>query len=244
MRFLSSGTILSFDLMFPPNSRNLANLRTLPFGGYALITRVYYGQNINFILDLYDEGDKLSEYDSPLKQITANFYGVFDVLQNNTILVALNETTTSWQILLADLPPLSQYNTIDYGNLLVRETYLPTNFKYLPLNTNMINITFNVPVSLSDANLSIYQKINNNFTLRQFINSKNCKNCITSGEVITLNVLNCTFNDPGGHYFIQMDNNFVKSAEYDEPILGINQNMWSFQTSIYYVVLYCLKITY
>ncbi|RIB27433.1 hypothetical protein C2G38_1778006 [Gigaspora rosea] len=231
IRFLSSGTILSLDPMFPSNSGNLTDVRILPFGGYAVITRVYHGQNYNFTLDLYDEDGKLSKYDSPLKQTTANFDGAFGVLRNNSILVALNETTTSWQILLADLPPLSQYNKSDYGNIHVREAYPPTNFMYLPLNTNTINITFNVLISLSDANLVIYQKINNKFVLRQLINSKNCNNCITSGENITLNVLNCTFNDPGGHYFIQMDNNFVKSDVYNEPVLGIDKNMWNFQTN-------------
>ncbi|RIB27427.1 hypothetical protein C2G38_1777684 [Gigaspora rosea] len=225
IRFLSSGTLRSLDQKFSPNNGSL--VRILPFGGYAVITRVNNGQNYNFTIDLYYEDDKLSEYDSPLKQITANFNGAFDVLQNNSILVALNETTTSWQILLADL---SQPES-DYGNMLVREAYPPTNFKYLPLNTNMIKIAFRVLVSLSDANLIIYQKINNKLTLRQIINSRNCNNCITSGEVIILNVFSCTFNDPGGHYFIQMDNNFVKSIKYNESILGIDPNMWSVQTN-------------
>ncbi|CAG8816556.1 2050_t:CDS:2, partial [Gigaspora margarita] len=209
MRFLSSGTILSFHLMFLPNSGHLETVRTLPFGGYALITRTFNGQNINFTLDLFDEDDKLSEYDSRLKQIAADFDGAFDVLRNNTILVALNETATSWEILLADLPPLSQYNKSDYGNLLVRKAYPPTNFTDLPLNTNMINITFNVPVSLSDANLTIYQKSNNKFTLRQFINSTNCNNCITSGEVITLNLGNIRgtlrLTIPGSQHFQKLN---------------------------------------
>ncbi|RIB27420.1 hypothetical protein C2G38_1777401 [Gigaspora rosea] len=111
IRFLSSGTILSLDQMFPPNNGSLTNLRMLPLGGYALITRVYHGQIINFTFNLYDDDDKLSEYNFPLKQITANFDGAFDVLQNNTMLVALNETTTSWQILSVNLPLLSPYNS-------------------------------------------------------------------------------------------------------------------------------------
>ncbi|KAF0465691.1 hypothetical protein F8M41_026225 [Gigaspora margarita] len=93
--------------MFPPNSGNLTDVRILPFGGYAVITRVYNGQNYNFSLDIYIEDDKLTKYDFPLKQINANFDGAFSMLRNNKILVALNETTTSWQILLVDLSPLS-----------------------------------------------------------------------------------------------------------------------------------------
>ncbi|CAG8795944.1 19035_t:CDS:2, partial [Gigaspora rosea] len=235
IRFFSSGAILSLDPMLPLNNGSLTNVRTLPFGGYAVITRAYYGQNINYTLNLYNASNALSEYDSSLKQITANFNGAFDVLQNNTILVALNETTTSWQILVADLPPLSPFSESGYGNLHVNATYPQINLKYLPLNTNMINITFNGPIAFSDGNLYIYQKINSTFILRQLINNRylnllyDCGRI--SGGVITLKVLSCTFNDPGGHYFIQMDNNFVKSAVYNKPILGIDQNMWSFQTN-------------
>ncbi|CAG8488629.1 6242_t:CDS:2 [Scutellospora calospora] len=46
-------------------------------------------------------------------------------------------------------------------------------------------------------------------------------------------VLSCTFNDPGGKYYIQIDSNFVKRTENNVSILGINPNVWTFQTAMY-----------
>ncbi|CAG8800210.1 21553_t:CDS:1, partial [Gigaspora margarita] len=66
-------TILSLDPMFPPNSGNLTDVRILPFGGYAVITRVYNEQNYKFTLDLYDEDDNLSKYDYPFETIYCKF---------------------------------------------------------------------------------------------------------------------------------------------------------------------------
>ncbi|CAG8539449.1 11432_t:CDS:2, partial [Dentiscutata heterogama] len=228
IRFLSTGSVISLDPIIPPNKGYLANFRTLPFGGYALISRAYYGiYCTNYTLYIYDENDN---YNSQLKQIIANFDGAFDILQNNTNLVALNGTTTSWKILSIVLP---QNNNSGYGNIHVSATYPPMNATDLPLNTNKINITFNEPISFSEASLTIYQKIDQTDIVRQFINSSVCSisnGCIISGVVLTIKVLNCTFNDPGGHYYIQMDNNFVKNDEYSEPLLGIDPNTWSFQT--------------
>ncbi|CAG8453148.1 15026_t:CDS:10 [Dentiscutata erythropus] len=154
IRFLSTGSVLSLDLIFPPNKGPLTNVRTLPL-----------------------EDDKLFNYAFPLDPLTSNFDGAFDILQSNTLLVALNETTTSWQILSIVLPPLSQYNNSGYGNLHVNATYPSINAKDLPLNTNKINIMFNDRVSLSDANLTIYQTINQISILRQVINSRTCTKC-------------------------------------------------------------------
>ncbi|CAG8814565.1 24036_t:CDS:2, partial [Gigaspora margarita] len=224
-RFISSGTVLSLDLLSPSNNGSFTSIRTLPLGGYAAINNA---SNINFTLNLYNEDANLSSYNFPLKPITVNSKDAFDVLQNNTVLVAQNETTTSWNILLIDLPKLSPYNNNGYGNLQVNKTYPPKNAKDIPLNINMINITFNVNVScsVSFGNLTIYQKINQTNIFRQFFNSINC----TKSNIITLNVLNCTFNDPGGQYYIQMDNGFVLDEVYRESILGIAPNVWIFQT--------------
>ncbi|CAG8498045.1 2410_t:CDS:2, partial [Scutellospora calospora] len=159
VRFLSTGTVLSLD---PIYNLTAANVRTLPLGGYALISQVPLILNnvsiANFTFALYNESDKPLP---PQQPIIANLVGAFDILGNNTILVALNETSSNaWILLSINVPPLSQYK----------------------------------------------------------------------GTILNLNVLSCTFNDPSGQYFIQMDNNFVKSADYNEPIMGINQNIWKFQT--------------
>ncbi|CAG8541180.1 17204_t:CDS:10 [Cetraspora pellucida] len=125
-------------------------------------------------------------------------------------------------------------NLVDngYGNLNVDTTYPQKGISNLALNTEEISITFHdrVSFSYSDANLTIYQRINQTDIIRQLINAKTCSKCAASDKVITLDVFRCTFNDPGGQYYIQMDNNFIKSSEYGEPMLGIGSNMWTFQT--------------
>ncbi|KAF0467437.1 hypothetical protein F8M41_026000 [Gigaspora margarita] len=165
IRFLSSGTVMSLDIFSPSNNEYFLDIEPLPLGGYAVIN------NASNTLNLYDEDAKLFSYNFSLKHIS----GAFDVLQNNTALVAQNEMPTSWNILLIDLPKLSRYDMV------------------------------------------------------MIINSKYCFGC-DSSEVITLDVFSCTFNDPGGQYYIQMDNSFVMDGAYNEPIFGIDSNVWIFQT--------------
>ncbi|CAG8519858.1 7420_t:CDS:2, partial [Scutellospora calospora] len=230
IRFLSSGSML--ELVSVLNIISSPNIRTLPLGGYALISRQSYIGFTNFTFSLYDENSKLSNWIFPQQSITSNLVGSFDILQNNTMLVAQNETYNSWNLLSIDLPSLSPYNDSGYGNLHVNSTSPQRNSIDLALNTKMITIKFNDRVSLSNGNLAIYQKINQTNILRQTINSRACdnSNCTAIDKIVQLNILDCTFNEPGGQYFIQMDNNFVKSSDYGESLLGINPNIWTFKT--------------
>ncbi|CAG8618426.1 15534_t:CDS:2 [Gigaspora margarita] len=195
IRFLSSGSVLKLDPMFPQNNGSLTNVRTLPYGGYALIDRIISGYNINFTFELYDESSTLTNYNFPIRPLTSNFNGAFDVLPNNTMLVALNETTTSWQILSVQLPSLAPYNGSgsDYGNLHVSGAYPSKGLNNLELNSNYINITYQDSITFGDGSLKIYQKTNDgNKTLRQLINTKSCNlgnGCNASGNVVTLKVL-------------------------------------------------------
>ncbi|KAF0401376.1 hypothetical protein F8M41_009473 [Gigaspora margarita] len=235
IRFLSTGSVLALDPILAQNNGSLTIVRTLPYGGYALIDRIISGFNINFAFELYDEFNALTNYNFPIRPLITDFNGVFDILPNNTMLVALSETTaTSWQILSVQLPSLSPYNDNVYGNLHVSATYSPKGSKNLTLNSNSINITYHDPIKLNKGNLYIYQStINGSKTLRQLINTKSCNldnGCNVSGKVVTLKVLDCTFNDPNAQYYIEVDNDFIKSSIYNEPILGIDPNMWTFNT--------------
>ncbi|CAG8780777.1 14270_t:CDS:2, partial [Gigaspora margarita] len=218
IRFLSTGSVISLTPIFNITSNNIISIisiRTLPLGGYAYITRQFNQQNINFDFSLYNELDQLyTDWTFPLLPILSNMNGAFDVLQNNTILVALNGSTTTWSCFVIDLPKLAPQ--ID-----------------LLLNTDTINITYYDRISLSDGNLTIYQTINITKIPRLMINSRTCdaSKCIPLGTILNLKVLTSTFNDPGGKYSIEIDNNFVKNSDYNEPILGIDPNIWNFQTN-------------
>ncbi|KAF0533976.1 hypothetical protein F8M41_010284 [Gigaspora margarita] len=240
IRFLSTGSVLELDPMFPKfpqNNGSLTTVKSLPYGGYALINEIIFGPNVNFTFELYDEFNALVNYDFPISPLTINYNGAFDILQNNTMLVALNETTTSWRILSVQLPSLSPYNGSgsEYSNLHVNGTYPPKGFNNLELNSNYISITYQDSITFNDGSLKIYQKtIDGNTTLRQLINTKSCNlgnGCNVSDNVVTLKVLSCAFNNPNAQYYIEVDNNFIKSKLYNEPILGIDPDIWIFNTA-------------
>ncbi|CAG8632182.1 4974_t:CDS:10, partial [Racocetra persica] len=201
-----------------PNG-NSANVRTLPLGGYALILQQSSGSTV-FNFSLYNENNQLSDYKFPLNPIISNLIGAFDILQNNTMLVAQNETSTAWNLISIQLPLLSSYHAFPQKGS-----------NNLTNNYNEINITFQDPVSFANGKLYIYQASSQSDILRQIINSKNCTQCTTRDNVVTLNVYDSTFNVPGGQYYIQIDNNFVKNSIYDEAILGINSHVWTFHTA-------------
>ncbi|CAG8438616.1 7852_t:CDS:2 [Scutellospora calospora] len=235
IRFLSSGSLLSLDSIIPPpSSVTNVNIRTLPFGGYATLWRTATVLAANYNFSLFDENNQLSDYNFPINPIIANLVGAFDILQNNTMLVAQNESLNSWNILSILMPKLSPYNDNGYGNLHVGATYPPNSppnelLNKISLNNKVINITFENPVTFGTGSLKIFSM---DGTLRQTLNIRNCDSskCNATGNIVSLNVFDCTFNEPNGQYYIQMDNSFVLDAEYNEPLLGIDPNKWIFQT--------------
>ncbi|CAG8811446.1 22585_t:CDS:1, partial [Cetraspora pellucida] len=74
---------------------NSVNVRTLPLGGYALISQHSSGSIIYFNFSLYNENNQLSDLKFPLNPIVSNSTGAFDILQNNMMLVAQNESSTA-----------------------------------------------------------------------------------------------------------------------------------------------------
>ncbi|CAG8598003.1 17806_t:CDS:2 [Gigaspora margarita] len=230
IRFLSSGSVLTTDQVIP--NENSATARILPLGGYALILQQPFQPFIYFNFSLYNESNQLVDYSFPINPIISNIFGAFDILQNNTMMVARNELSTIWSLVSIQLPSLSLYNYSGYGNFHVNTTYPRKDSNNLEVNCNKINITFQDPVSFANGNLSIYQISNQVDILRQIINSKNCiDNCIAKDNVVTLDVYDSTFNEPGAKYYIQMDNKFVQNSIYDEAIMGIDPYIWIFQTA-------------
>ncbi|CAG8466406.1 24070_t:CDS:10 [Cetraspora pellucida] len=190
-----------------------------------LTEHVYY-----FNYTIYNEENTLLYNAS---NIVANRFSQYDILKNNTMLIALNESSTSWRLLSINLPRL--FDESDYGNFLVNSA-IPKQNDIIPLNSSNILITFNQSTTLTNianGNLYIYQVTSpGNSNLRQKINSRTCdpSQCYNINDTtINLKVLTCTFNNPGGKYYIQMDNNFVMATGFNEPLLGISPNKWTFQ---------------
>ncbi|RIB26870.1 hypothetical protein C2G38_2138085 [Gigaspora rosea] len=185
LQVLSSGSVPKADHII--SNEISGNIRTLPLGGYTSILQQPSGSVMNFSFRIFNESNQLFDYNIQMNPIITNLFGVFDipVLQNNTMLVAQNESFTAWILVSIQPPALSSYKDSGYGNFHVNTTYPQRGSNNLAINNNEINITFNVPVSLADGKLSIYQKFSQDDILRQ----------------------------PGAQYLILMDNNFVKSSD-------------------------------
>ncbi|CAG8580564.1 3417_t:CDS:2, partial [Dentiscutata heterogama] len=243
IRFLSTGSVVAFNRMFSLNSseNDLTFILIFRLGGYTFTFTDSY-------LFYYDPAKKIyfyDEYDKIINLTNFEFFKNFSVvdlsytlLPNNTFLNALKtnvttETNNTWRLLSIDIPQLSPYGDHRYNNLQINST-IPAIGVKIQLNFDIISITFHEPISYSNGNLTIFQRINqNNSIIRQIINSRTC-NCSLSDNQITIqfSVLHSTFNKPGGQYYIQMDYDFVKSAEYNEPMLGIDQHVWAFETGV------------
>jgi hypothetical protein len=90
-----------------------------------------------------------------------------------------------------------------------------------------INSNIYDPVELSDGKLSIYQLIDNQPYLRQHILKSSCT-IVNDGRTVNAKVLDCTFSVSNGIYYVTMDSNFVIDKAYKESLLGIKDNVWSF----------------
>src|SRR5207244_5727621 len=78
----------------------------------------------------------------------------------------------------------------------------------------------------------IYQKYNQRKILRQ---STSCTGTtvtqctLENGDKrVIVKILDSTLSKSGGSYFVKVDNNFVKNRVYEEPLLGIKENIWYF----------------
>ncbi|CAG8617731.1 14909_t:CDS:2, partial [Cetraspora pellucida] len=89
------------------------------------------------------------------------------------------------------------------------------------------------PVELSSGNISIYQTDNNqNDVLRQRTSGKNTAFCSISddGLTVTVKALDSTFSKPNTMFYVKVDNNFVRSSAFREPLIGIGERIWKFNT--------------
>ncbi|CAG8763941.1 25780_t:CDS:2, partial [Gigaspora margarita] len=103
----------------------------------------------------------------------------------------------------------------------------------VPFKITTFNISFSIQVIRSTGNISIYQSDN----LRQIFptNSKYCTtyngSSTISGMILSCTILPSTFNRENQTYMITAENNFVKSASNNEPLIGIEKDIWMVSTS-------------
>ena len=106
---------------------------------------------------------------------------------------------------------------------------------------NSLKIVYDVKVSLSEKNISIYQVNEADATkptLRQTAPGDNSEFCtIIDGTTISLKVLPSTFNSQNSTYFVSTESDFVRSQNKKEPILGLKPFIWNLHTGIFLFVI-------
>ncbi|RHZ74550.1 hypothetical protein Glove_221g77 [Diversispora epigaea] len=244
--FLISGSVTKITPLnnlpeLPSNFTTGWLTESIPYGGYLI-----YGYFLNATTNqintygfYYDEiENKFQGWEFPEPSVL-NDRGILLTLPNNTLLVSQIESNNTWSFLTTDIPNYSGNPDHGYSNLLVDSTYPSINVS-IPNISNLtdmgnIRITYYLPVELSDRNIWIYRiddSSNNNVT-RQFVNGNNDEFCSISdnGLTVTIKVIRSTFSDPNSQFYVKVDNNFVRSKVYGEPLMGINDNIWNFYTN-------------
>ena len=105
----------------------------------------------------------------------------------------------------------------------------------ISVETNQVQISYNVPIKCSSQNISIYQKIDDTKDILRETYSGESVNCqvLPDNYTLSLTVLPSTFNQPNSVYYIKINADFVKHNTTLEPLLGISKNKWIFFTGIF-----------
>uniref|UniRef100_U9T4M6 Uncharacterized protein n=1 Tax=Rhizophagus irregularis (strain DAOM 181602 / DAOM 197198 / MUCL 43194) TaxID=747089 RepID=U9T4M6_RHIID len=99
--------------------------------------------------------------------------------------------------------------------------------------TNPLKITYTIPIVFSIGTITIFQSngSSNPGIVRQTINGLNNQNYVTfDNDTVSIDIIESTFNNPDSTYYVMIENNFVSTLSYNEPLPGLYSNIWSFTT--------------
>ena len=122
---------------------------------------------------------------------------------------------------------------INYNNVLVSTATPKINQNISAEGTHFITITYDIPVVLSNGTITVFQNDGSSSgIIRQITNGLENGNYVNLvGNTVNVTVISSTFNNPGATYYVIIGNGFVMSQLYNEPLLGLNNNVWTFSTS-------------
>lgn len=111
----------------------------------------------------------------------------------------------------------------------------------IPTDTKNIIIKYKNPVILSTGFISVYQSALNSTTINtdllrqtfsalspqyvQYVND-------TNNTEVEVRILLSTFNQLNSNYYITVDDNFVRSQDFNEPLMGIESGVWTVKTGL------------
>ncbi|PKY35933.1 hypothetical protein RhiirB3_476273, partial [Rhizophagus irregularis] len=202
----------------------------LPFGGY------FYSvvQTTNISSDIWgfvlDENGKFNPWNLSYPTLSDS-NASRQILTNNTLVMLKPIVGQNWSIITTDLYKI--HEDYGYGNIFISNT-TPAIYDSIPAReTNPLKITYTIPIVLSNGTITIFQSngSSNPGIVRQTINGLNQKYVTFNNNTVSIDIIESTFNIPDTTYYVMIENNFVSSLLYNEPLPGLSSNIiWSFTT--------------
>ncbi|GES84530.1 hypothetical protein GLOIN_2v1869233 [Rhizophagus clarus] len=208
----------------------------LPFGGYFY--SVNQRTNISDYQSPYDiwgyvldDNDNFIQWNLPYPTLSDS-NASRSVLSNNTLVIVQPIVGQNWNLITTDLFKVHEDKGYDY--ILISNTYPTIGQNIIANETRFLTITYAIPIVLSDGAITIFQSndSSNPGIVRQIVNGLKNPNyaVIINNDTVNVTIIESTFNNPGSTYYVTIDNTFVSSLLYNEPLPGLSSNIWSFTT--------------
>ncbi|PKC04909.1 hypothetical protein RhiirA5_486847 [Rhizophagus irregularis] len=241
IHFLSNGAISFVDTNYfdirKANFLDYSAMEIIPlfYGGYLGFNRLIPD---NKLIIIYDDNINIKQTLNLTYSFNKNGLNSF-VMQKQSLLWFFNyDNIQTWNI---NYYPLNSIDVTDsryiYQNPTVSETYPKIN-EYIQISGTNRNpfdfiINYNKPIALSSKNIIIYQYLDdNNAILRQIIPGQSELCQLINDTTISVKIFVSTLHQLNVKYGVKVENNFVKTQFDDEPLLGISEKIWTFNTSL------------
>ncbi|CAI2167758.1 16966_t:CDS:2 [Funneliformis geosporum] len=226
LTFLSSGSVINNkQIDMGAASNEILSISVLFNGGFLVIYPSENGRKAGIFLS--HNGD----YEGEWKGFNGDVIQYTYLEHNDTLWGMLYQnSSSSWTIITEPLRDRSILEKYKYNNPNILET---TPFDDVVRdNLDTITIKYDKDIIPSYGNISIYQiQDNYNELLRQTYSGLSSYVTIMN-DTVGIKILSSTFNQLGATYFIQINDNFVDSKLYGEPITGINKRVWFLNASL------------
>ncbi|CAG8567617.1 8299_t:CDS:2 [Dentiscutata erythropus] len=223
IKFSTSGSVIQTSTLYNSLSTyaSFFNIIPLKFGGYF-----YYDNGDINICDIDNSCESFS-----VSLNTSDYDVKYGVFNNNTVWISMQNNinySSNWFIITKDAKQFIKDNGFNNPAILFTQPEQNKTLISLSSGENInINITFFTPISLSTGNLTIYQVINeSNYLLRQIYPASNCILIQNNNTAVSCKVLPSTFNRIDRIYTISLDDNFVRTLSFNEPLNGIKRDVW------------------
>ncbi|RGB39051.1 hypothetical protein C1646_755031 [Rhizophagus diaphanus] len=232
--FLSTGTVYNITTFQNPADLTDFGIMQLNYGGYLLYSTAPFPNDMTK-LNLYgyilDDNSNHYNWNISYPTIT-NFAGDFLVLPNNTLAIPRPESGQTWGLITTDLYKIEGARDHGYGNLHIFNTTPIIGDTIDPSGIESLRIQFYSKVSLSPyRNVTILQ---DGGIIRQITSVSNDNGDfvkLIDDYTIEIKVIDSTFNQPNTKYYVLIDDGFVESKDLQEPIIGLQDNAWNFNTT-------------